>query len=132
MNRRFALILAVGLTACAGCQRPDVVVESRPVKIVSEVEGRGRPVRKGEIVRVAYTAYLPDGTKVLSHDDYTFQVKTGSVIQGIDEAIIGMRTGGKRTFMCPPHLHWGRQGYADKIPPQTTLRFELALLDIES
>ena len=125
----FVILAALG--AMNACQRPDVAIEETPLKVITDEPGRGRPAFPGEVVRINYTAYLPDGTRVLSHDDYRFELGAGSVIQGIDEAVQGMRAGGRRTFMCPPHKHWGRAGYGT-IPANTPLRFDLYLAEVEN
>ena len=43
-----------------------------------------------------------------------------------------MRVGGERTVTCPPHKHWGRNGYGDgAVPPNTPLTLEIKLVSVE-
>jgi FKBP-type peptidyl-prolyl cis-trans isomerase len=126
------LAAVIGLLVC-GCKPPSIRVAETPIRIQRETTGYGDPVRDGDQVVVDYHITLPDGGKVLDQKNFRFTVGTGTVIRGIDEAILGMRPGGTREFNCPPHKHWGRAGYGGGvIPPATDLRIELRLARIES
>ena len=78
------------------------------------------------IVATAWLAkFLELGGGFISKDKPT-------IIQGINDAVIGMRVGGSRTIDCPPHLHWGRRGSGDgQIPPNTNLTIRINLLAVE-
>lgn len=55
-------------------------------------------------------------------DAYTFQIGSGSVIIGFDEAVRGMRIGGRRIARLPPAIAYGEKGVAKlKIPAGATL-----------
>ena len=45
-------------------------------------------------------------------------------------AQVGMRQGGIRTLIVPPKLGYGKKGSGALVPPDSTLRFEIELLDI--
>jgi peptidylprolyl isomerase len=54
------------------------------------------------------------------------------VVAGFDQAVRGMRIGGRRVVRCPPHKHWGRGGYADGvIAAREELVFHIRLLATE-
>ena len=93
-----------------------------------QVEGRG------DTVKVHYTGWLEDGTKFDSSvdrdDPFSFPVDVGYVIKGWDEGVQGMKIGGKRKLIVPSELGYGSHGAGDVIPPNSTLVFEVELLEI--
>ena len=114
-----------------GCADREVSIKEAPIKILSDSPGRGRRAEEGRIVHIDYDIKLPSGETVISHKDWRFVLGGHAVVEGMDEAVLGMRVGGERIVECPPHKHWGRKGYADKIPPNTWLTFELRLSRVE-
>ncbi|MHC4414403.1 MAG: FKBP-type peptidyl-prolyl cis-trans isomerase [Planctomycetota bacterium] len=120
------------LAQLAGCRPPDPTVHETPVSVISETVGFGRPAEAGDTVTINYRVLLPDGQVVLRDRDFPFQLRTGAVILGLDEAVEGMRRRGRRVVQCPPHKHWGRPGYGEgAIPPNVTLTFEIELIEID-
>ena len=114
------------LPACR--QAEDPTVKATPVKVLSESEGVGRPAEGGDLVTIDYHIFLEDGREVLSQKGYRFVLGTGSVIGGIDDAVLGMRITGTRKILCQPHRHWGRGGYGNgAIPEDETLTIVLEL-----
>ncbi len=115
-----------------GCDTPVISLADPPIEITTDSGGTGREAQDGDVVTIDYTIKLPDGREVLRASSYRFVLGQGAVIQGVDEAVVGMKAGGRRVFQCPPHRHWGRQGYADgKIPPNTTLTIDVRLRSIQ-
>jgi FKBP-type peptidyl-prolyl cis-trans isomerase len=124
------LLVVIAVMGFAGCKPPSIAISETQVKVTKERTGRGKPADAGDIVALDYRVLLPDGSVVLEDERFRFKLGTGAVIAGIDDAVLGMKAGGHRTATCPPHKHWGRQGYAT-IPPNTTLTLELDLVRIE-
>ena len=61
-------------------------------------------VKKGDKVKVDYTGTLEDGTVFDSsagREPLQFKVGGGQVIEGFDEAVIGMGAGEKKTVLIP-------------------------------
>ncbi len=53
-----------------------------------------------------------------------------NLIQGMEEGLTGMRTGGDRQLIIPPSLGYGAEGYGEIVPPDATLIVEIALLRV--
>lgn len=99
------------------------------------VEGRGLAARSGHVVVVHYTGWLPNGDQFDSSRDAgearSFQLGARrDVITGWEEGVTGMRIGGKRLLVVPPHLAYGARGVPGAIPPNATLVYEFELLEI--
>ena len=96
-------------------------------------EGDGAEAVNGNTVVVHYTGWLPNGMKFDSSRDrgepFTFVLGEGRVIPGWEEGVAGMKVGGQRRLVIPPHLGYGPIGAGDVIPPDATLIFDVELLE---
>ena len=59
-----------------------------------------------------------------------FRLGVGQVIQGWDQGVEGMKVGGRRQLVIPPHLGYGDRGAGGVIKPGETLIFVVDLLDV--
>jgi peptidylprolyl isomerase len=127
-----ALLLAAlgagALSACAGA--PGAQLQIEEVKV-----GTGREARPGDYVFVNYSGFLPDGTEFdSSHkagNPFGFPLGADFVIDGWDQGVAGMKVGGIRTLVIPPELAYGERGAGNVIPPNSTLKFDIELVDIQ-
>ena len=60
----------------------------------------------------------------------SFRLGVGQVIQGWDQGVTGMRVGGRRKLVIPPHLGYGDRGAGSVIKPGETLIFVVDLVDV--
>lgn len=144
---------AVAALAMAGCAR-DESDTAPPLRFAPELnvnldamthtgsglyfqdlqEGAGDTAQAGARVTVHYTGWLTDGSKFDSsvdrHEPFQFTLARGEVIQGWDEGVQGMRVGGTRKLVIPPHLGYGARGAGGVIPPNATLVFDVELLAV--
>lgn len=97
--------------------------------------GEGAFATPGDVVNVHYTGWLPDGKEFDSSrgkSPYHFELGAGSVIEGWDLGVAGMREGGKRQLVIPSDLAYGALGAgAGVIPAFATLVFEVELISVE-
>ena len=97
--------------------------------------GTGTTATAGHKVKVHYTGWLTNGKKFDSSVDrgqpFEFQLGAGQVIKGWDEGVAGMKVGGKRRLEIPSELAYGAKGYPGAIPPNSTLIFDVELLDVK-
>jgi peptidylprolyl isomerase len=107
-------------------------------KLVSTdlVVGKGAAAKSGDTVSVHYVGTLADGTKFDSSRDrgqpFVFTLGKGQVIRGWDQGVVGMKVGGKRKLVIPPALAYGDHGMGGAIPPNSTLTFEVELMDVKT
>lgn len=109
---------------------------------IDTVIGQGREAEPGFNVTVHYTGWLYDPNKpdhkgqkfdssVDRNEPFVFFLGGGQVIQGWDEGFAGMKVGGKRTLIIPPHMGYGEYGAGGVIPPNATLVFDVELLGVK-
>jgi len=102
------------------------------LKIIFVREGGG--ARVGDTVWVHYEGRLENGTVFdTSYDDNAPILLTlgqGQVIRGWEEGLAGMTIGEKRQLVIPPGLAYGAAGRGDKIPPNSTLIFDVEMMGI--
>ena len=63
-------------------------------------------------------------------DAFSFPLGGGRVIKGWDQGVAGMKVGGRRKLVIPPHLGYGDRGAGAAIKPGETLIFVVDLLSV--
>ncbi|MCB0219895.1 MAG: FKBP-type peptidyl-prolyl cis-trans isomerase [Chrysiogenetes bacterium] len=132
-----ALFSLAILVACeSGPGAPNPVTTPSGLKYIDQQVGTGAEAKTGDNVEVHYTGTLTDGTKFDSSLDrgrpFKFRLGAGKVIKGWDEGIVGMKEGGKRKLIIPPNLAYGDRGAGEKIPPNSTLEFDVELVSVRT
>lgn len=110
----------------------DVITTESGLQYQVVTEGTGAKPTADDKVKVHYTGTLLDGTKFDSSVDRgepaEFPVK--GVIAGWTEILQLMPVGSKYIIWVPADLAYGSQGAGSTIKPNSTLKFEIELLDI--
>ncbi len=105
-----------------------------PLQIEDTKVGTGTEAKSGKPVTVHYVGTLTNGSKFDSSRDrnegFKFTLGAGQVIKGWDEGVAGMKIGGLRKLTIPPEMGYGARGFPPVIPGNSTLIFEVELLEV--
>ena len=98
-------------------------------------EGDGTEATAGKTVSVHYVGVAHSSGEQFdaSYDrgsPLEFRLGAGQVISGWDNGVQGMKVGGRRKLVIPPHLGYGDRGAGGVIKPGETLIFVVDLLDV--
>ena len=76
-------------------------------------------IEKANVVKMHYTAKIGDCLIDTSRNKppIEFKVGEGQILQGLDEAVVGLKTGDKKTVVVPPEKVYGQrqEGLTQKI-----------------
>ena len=131
---------AVGVAMLSIAQAAsEVTLTASGLKIIDNKIGSGASPKIGQTCVMHYTGWLYiNGTKGKKFDSsrdrgepFEFSIGQGKVIPGWDEGIETMKVGGKRTLIIPPQLGYGAAVAGAPIPPNSTLIFDVELLDVK-
>ena len=108
-----------------------------PSELVKEdvVVGKGPAAKEGDQVTVHYV-----GVNFSTGDQFdaswdrgeptSFQLAKGQLIDGWVQGMKGMKVGGRRKLVIPPHLAYGDRGAGGVIGPGETLIFVVDLVEV--
>jgi len=97
-------------------------------------KGSGKKAETGKTVVLAYKLQLLTGDVIYSSDEdgpKIFKIGKGNVESGLEEAMKFLRVGDKVKLILPAHLAYGLLGDNNKIPPRSTLIYDLEVIDIK-
>jgi FKBP-type peptidyl-prolyl cis-trans isomerase len=138
---RILLPLLLAVSCTPGEPAPDVEVSGRtittPSGLIYEVveTGTGPVAASGQLTLIHETTQLADGTMIADtwqlNNPIRFLLGGKQVIDGLDEAVTGMRVGERRKLIVPPSLS-KRSTYPDDglYGPEDTLYYDVILLQI--
>lgn len=120
-------------------ERPEIEFpgDTPPEELVIEdiIEGTGRQVEAGDTISCHYV-----GVSWSTGEEFDaswnrgqpldFTAGIGQVIQGWDQGLLGMKVGGRRKLIIPPHMGYGAAGAGAAIGPNETLIFVVDLVAV--
>ncbi|XP_018431553.1 PREDICTED: peptidyl-prolyl cis-trans isomerase FKBP14 [Nanorana parkeri] len=128
------MVLAALLACASAALIPEPEVE---IKVLEKPFICNRKTKNGDMLLVHFEGFLEsNGTRF--HSTYadnnqpvwfTLGIKEG--IKGWDKGLKDMCVGEKRKLIIPPSLAYGKEGKG-KIPPESTLIFDINLIDIRN
>ncbi|XP_061641740.1 peptidyl-prolyl cis-trans isomerase FKBP5 [Phyllopteryx taeniolatus] len=126
--------LAVDLFAAKGTD----VTPKKDQGITKVVKRQGHDGERpmiGDRVTIHYTGRLLTGKKFDCSRDrkesFSFNVGKGQVLKAWDIGVLSMQRGEVCMLLCKPEYAYGSAGNPDKIPPNSSVHFEIELLKFE-
>ena len=104
--------------------------------VVTDItEGDGAEATSGSTVEVHYVGVTHSTGEEFDASynrgqPLSFRLGVGQVISGWDQGVTGMKVGGRRQLVIPPHLGYGDRGAGGVIGPGETLIFVVDLLGV--
>ena len=122
-------------------EKPHVYVppgEAPPAELQIEdiEEGAGAEAAAGQDVEVHYVGVAWSTRQQFDAswdrgDLFAFGLGQGQVIKGWDQGVVGMKVGGRRRIVIPPHLGYGKAGAGGVIKGGETLVFVVDLVGMD-
>ena len=120
-------------------EKPEIEFPDGPppsdLEVTEVSEGDGKEATSGSTVSVHYVG-VAHSTGEEFDASYNrgapldFRLGVGKVISGWDQGVEGMKVGGRRRLVIPPHLGYGDRGSGGVIPPGETLVFVVDLVAV--
>jgi len=120
-------------------EKPEIDFPTSPAPddlvITDVIVGEGREATSGDTVVAHYVGVAHSSGEEFDAsynrgEPLAFRLGVGQVIAGWDQGIDGMRVGGRRQLVIPPHLAYGDRGAGSAIAPGETLIFVVDLVDV--
>lgn len=105
------------------------------LRVADLVLGDGNEAQNGAPLLVEYTGWLAETGELIDSTrrrarPMLFTLGEGDApMPGWDEAVSGMRVGGKRQAVFPPELAFGQTGKPPRVPRNATVVFEFELIE---
>ncbi|QXR10703.1 FKBP-type peptidyl-prolyl cis-trans isomerase [Acinetobacter junii] len=113
-------------------KKPDIITTKSGLQYQVLQQGTGKSPKLTSTVKVNYEGRLIDGTVFDSSiaRNHPVEFKLNQVIPGWTEGVQTMKEGGKSRFFVPSNLAYGDVGAGDAIGPNSTLIFDIELLEV--
>ena len=123
-------------TLTVASTQADTVTTNTGLRYIELGQGTGVESTWCHNAAVQYTAFLSDGTQFDESPATTplvFAPGLGSLIDGFEQGVIGMKVGGTRRLIIPPELAFGAEGRKDAngqviVPGNSTVIYDIGLI----
>lgn len=112
-----------------GVDLPKMIRRPTGLYVQDFESGSGSVAATGRTAVVRYTGYLANG-KRFDAGEITITLGANKVIRAWEDGVLGMRVGGKRRLVTPPHLAYGTRGSPPVIPGNAVLVFDMELMQV--
>ena len=116
------------------------------ITLLDDRPGDGAPIERQRVYRVRLKMWLNKGEPIrwqypwglidraLLEDDGStlitdLRIDRENLIAGLFQGIDGMRIGGRRKLKISPHLAYGKNGIAGRIPPDAAILAEIEFIE---
>ena len=102
--------------------------------MIYDSSGEGDKAREGQVATLKYKVSLMDGEEVYSSENdgpRSFMIGQDNVESGLHEAVTYLKLGDKAQIILPSHLAHGLTGDNNKIPPRSTVIYDLELIGLK-
>ena len=136
INKILLLFIFFFIFSCSSnTKKSNNLSDNESIEILSEVYGLGDKIKNHYKISVHYIGTLQEGTEFENsykrNQPLEFQIGLRQVIPGWEIALMGMQVGGKKKFKVPPSLAYGNSGAGDLIPPNSSLIFDVEIINIK-
>jgi len=103
--------------------------------IYKENNPKGKYAKPGMVAKISYEIKLLDTDETLCYEadslnpEY-FLIEMDNVESGLHEAITYMKEGDQALIILPHYLAHGLTGNSDKIPPLSTIQYNIKLIEL--
>lgn len=132
-NKSYAQIESDQIDAYVKRLNLNVIKTGTGLRYVIFKEGYGVKPKPGNVVKVNYEVSLLNGKKCYSTYNLKpeeFLVEHDDVESGLHEGIQYLKVGSKAKLIIPSHLAHGLLGDLNKIPPRSTVIYDIELLGV--
>jgi len=150
LSRRNVGVLSVALVAAQGLNKD--VAYAEEVQVVDVAEGSGEKIRRSSLVLLHYVGtvdstgevfdstrgglnYRDGGPGVFRPAVITIGQISPGVVEGLQQGLMGMSAGGKRTIKVPASLGFGStfvQAPYNFVPENSDLTYEVEILRVSN
>jgi peptidylprolyl isomerase len=134
---RIGLFLLISMAGICVAEVDEV--PKLPTVIIRSMNlGEGARLKKGMLARCHLLVWRAEGDALVLLESsrargypISFRYGEGEVVEGLEEGMKDIKVGERRSVIAPANTCYGERGFGALVPPNTDLRFEVELVDVE-